>query len=188
MLLNSTQREEPYQGLTYTGKHQRWCPPCGRCTGGAWLSSARVVRCWVKSRNERNPCPVLPAGPCGAGDSRETAGRNPEEGGDDVKSSCPLCLGLHTRYNAPYNGLRHREVKRIPQSGAQFGLQAATRLHEAGVASNRRSAHCGEYVPGPCTHRPSHHPSLVHPKSLAEPVRDGGAEGVPGEGGEVVTR
>ncbi|SVA06779.1 uncharacterized protein METZ01_LOCUS432008, partial [marine metagenome] len=21
-------------------------------TGGAWLSSARVVRCWVKSRNE----------------------------------------------------------------------------------------------------------------------------------------
>ena len=25
-------------------------------TGGARLSSARVVRCWVKSRNERNPC------------------------------------------------------------------------------------------------------------------------------------
>ena len=23
--------------------------------GAAWLSSARVVRCWVKSRNERNP-------------------------------------------------------------------------------------------------------------------------------------
>src|SRR5690606_3298340 len=65
MWLNSTQREEPYQGLTYTGKHQRWCPPCGRCTGGAWLSSARVVRCWVKSRNERNPCPVLPASPSG---------------------------------------------------------------------------------------------------------------------------
>ncbi|GJP37576.1 hypothetical protein CLOM_g21970, partial [Closterium sp. NIES-68] len=27
-------------------------------TGGAWLSSARAVRCWVKSRNERNPCLV----------------------------------------------------------------------------------------------------------------------------------
>ncbi|XLT12002.1 hypothetical protein HN51_057692 [Arachis hypogaea] len=24
-------------------------------TGGAWLSSACAVRCWVKSRNERNP-------------------------------------------------------------------------------------------------------------------------------------
>jgi hypothetical protein len=155
--------------------------PQGGCTGGAWLSSARAVRCWVKSRNERNPYGQLNF-------SGQTAGRNPEEGGDDVKSSCPLCLGLHTCYNARYNGLRHREVKRIPQSRAQFGLQAATRLHEVGVASNRRSAHCGEYVPGPCTHRPSHHPSLVHPKSLAEPARDGGAEGVPGEGGEVVTR
>src|SRR5437764_825875 len=36
-------------------------PPSGLVTGGAWLSSARVVRCWVKSRNERNPCPMLPA-------------------------------------------------------------------------------------------------------------------------------
>jgi hypothetical protein len=25
----------------------------------------------------------------------------------------------------------------------------------------------GEYVPGPCTHRPSHHPSWVHPKPVA---------------------
>jgi hypothetical protein len=36
-------------------------------TGAAWLSSARVVRCWVKSRNERNPCPVLPVSPGTAG-------------------------------------------------------------------------------------------------------------------------
>ena len=28
----------------------------GAFTGAAWLSSARAVRCWVKSRNERNPC------------------------------------------------------------------------------------------------------------------------------------
>ncbi len=28
-------------------------------TGAAWLSSARAVRCWVKSRNERNPYPLL---------------------------------------------------------------------------------------------------------------------------------
>src|SRR6266478_3576473 len=28
--------------------------------GAAWLSSARAVRCWVKSRNERNPCTQLP--------------------------------------------------------------------------------------------------------------------------------
>ncbi len=88
-----------------------WCPS-GPYTGGAWLSSARVVRCWVKSRNERNPRLMLLTGK--AEDSYETAGVNSEEGGDDVKSSCPLCLGLQTCYNGRYNGLRYCEVKRIP--------------------------------------------------------------------------
>ena len=72
----------------------------------------------------------------------------------------------------------------------------------------------GEYVPGPCTHRPSHHPSWGHPKPVAKPgtqlgrassflearkcfkewrfflveCRDRAVEGVPGKGGEVVTR
>ncbi len=107
-------------------------------TGAAWLSSARVVRCRVKSLNERNPCRQLPAG--NAGDSGETAGVKPEEGGDDVKSSWPLCPGLHTCYNGAYKGKQTREGKQIPKSAPQFGLQAATRLHEAGIASNRRSA------------------------------------------------
>jgi hypothetical protein len=35
-------------------------PARDRHLGAAWLSSARVVRCWVKSRNERNPCSQLP--------------------------------------------------------------------------------------------------------------------------------
>ena len=112
--------------------------PSGSAIGGAWLSSARVVRCWVKSRNERNPYPMLPAGY--AGDSWETAGAKPEEGGDDVKSSCPLRPGLHTCYNGAYKALQVREDKRIAKSVPQFGLGSATRPHEVGVASNRRSA------------------------------------------------
>src|SRR5205814_5476094 len=91
----------------------------GSCTGGAWLSSARVVRCWVKSRNERNPYPMLPAG--NAGDSWGTAGAKPEEGGDEVKSSCPLRPGLHTCYNGRYKGLQSREGELIPESRSQFG-------------------------------------------------------------------
>ena len=55
------------------------------------------MRCWVKSRNERNPHLQLPPGK--AGHSEETAGDKPEEGGDDVKSSWPLQAGLHTCYN-----------------------------------------------------------------------------------------
>jgi hypothetical protein len=72
--------------------------------------------------------------------SRGTAGIKPEEGGDDVKSAWPLYPGLHTRYNGRYNGLLSREAEPIPQSRSQFRLQAATRLHEAGVASKRASA------------------------------------------------
>ena len=79
----------------------------------------------------------------------------------------PYDPGLHTCYNGWYRGKRSREAERIPESHSQFGLQAATRLHEVGIASNRRSAYCGEYVPGPCTHRPSHHESLQHPKPVA---------------------
>ena len=72
--------------------------------------------------------------------SNETAGDKPEEGGDDVKSAWPLYPGLHTRYNGRYNGQPSRETEPILQSRSQFGLQAATRLHEVGVASKRASA------------------------------------------------
>ena len=40
------------------------------------------------------------------GNSKETAGDKPEEGGDDVKSSWPLRVGLHTCYNGVYRGKR----------------------------------------------------------------------------------
>ena len=53
-----------------------------------------------------------------------------------------------------------------PKTHSQFGLESETRLHEGGIASNRRSACCGEYVPGPCTHRPSSHESRRRPKML----------------------
>src|SRR5437660_7479181 len=57
MWFNSTQREEPYLGLTCTSNSSETRSPLrSSYTGAAWLSSARVVRCWVKSRNERNPC------------------------------------------------------------------------------------------------------------------------------------
>ncbi len=133
-------------------------------TGAAWLSSARAVKCWVKSRNERNPYCLLPA--CNDGDSDKTAGDKPEEGGDDVKSSWPLCPGLHTCYNGRYRAPRSREVEQIAESRSQYGLESETRLHEVGISSNRASAWRGEYVPGPCTHRPSHHLSWGYPKSL----------------------
>ena len=54
MLFNSKIREEPYLGLD-PGQSYRDIVEVTPVTGGAWLSSARVVRCSVKSDNERNP-------------------------------------------------------------------------------------------------------------------------------------
>ncbi len=91
------------------------------------------MRRWFKYPNERNPY-------CQLHVSGETAGHKPEEGEDDVKSAWPLYLGLHTRYNGRNNGMPSREAEPIPQIRPQFRLQAATRLHEVGVASKRASA------------------------------------------------
>ena len=73
----------------------------------------------------------------------------------------------HALYDLGYTrttmALKQREAtlrdEANPEKVSQFGLQAETRLHEVGIASNRGSACRGEYVPGPCTHRPSHHES-----------------------------
>ena len=115
MWFNSMVREEPYLGLTYTEKARRGAVVAiPLYTGAAWLSSARAVRCWVKSRNERNPYCQLPAGK--AGDSGGTAPDKAEEGGDDVKSAWPLCPGLHTCYNGRYRVMRGREAERNAES------------------------------------------------------------------------
>ena len=113
MWFNSMQREEPYLGLKRGRQAVKAALSARSChLGAAWLSSARVVRCWVKSRNERNPYLLLPARK--GGNSRETAADNAEEGGDDVKSSCPLCPGLHTYYNGMDREQRSREAERTP--------------------------------------------------------------------------
>ena len=65
-------------------------------------------------------------------------------------------------------------------------LQLACMKSESLVTAGQLNG--GEYVPGPCTHRPSRHLSLRHPKSLAQLAREGGAEGVAGKGDEVGTR
>ncbi len=56
--------------------------------------------------------------------SQETASDKLEEGGDDVKSSWPLCPGLHTCYNGRYNPSLTCEGEPIGKNRSQFGLQA----------------------------------------------------------------
>ena len=123
------------------------------CRGAAWLSSARAVKCRRKCHNERNPCFRLPSG--NAGHSGGTATARCEEGGDDVKSARPLRPGRHTCYNGRYRGKlpgdRMRISKACPSSDWSLQLDS-TKLDSLVIAHQPWR---GEYVPGPCTHRPS---------------------------------
>ena len=56
------------------------------------------------------------------------------------------------------------------------------KLESLVIADQQR---CGEYVLGPCTHRPSRHESRQHPKPVA---LWGAVEGGAGDWDEVVTR
>ena len=80
-------------------------------TGAAWLSSARVVKCWVKSRNERNPCPYLPALRVG------TLGRLPVTNRRKVGTTSshhgPIRQGYTRATMAGTEGCRSREVELI---------------------------------------------------------------------------
>ena len=121
------------------------------------MSSARVVRCWLKCHNERNPCCQLPSRK--GGDSDRTATVRCEEGGDDVKSARPLRPGRHTCYNGDYRGLPPGDRERISKShlSSDRSLQPDSVKLDSLVIAHQPWR--GEYVPGPCTHRPSSHES-----------------------------
>ena len=121
------------------------------------MSSARAVRCRLKCHNERNPCSQLPSGD--AGHSVKTASARSEEGGDDVKSARPLRPGLHTCYNGRYRGQPPSDREPILKAvlSSDWSLQPdSTKLDSLVIAHQPWR---GEYVPGPCTHRPSSHGS-----------------------------
>ena len=128
------------------------------------MSSARAVRCRLKCHNERNPCCQLLTGK--PEDSGGTASVSCEEGGDDVKSARPLRPGLHTCYNGRYRGKLPGDRARIPKSGlsSDWSLQPDSMKLDSLVIAHQPWR--GEYVPGPCTHRPSSHESRGCLKSV----------------------
>ena len=169
MWFNSMIREEPYPGLKSSRGAGDGAARKGAKIGAAWLSSARAVRCWLKCHNERNPFRRLPSG--NAGDSGGTAIARCEEGGDDVKSARPLRPGPHTCYNGAHSGPRGGDAEPIPKArpSSDRGLQPDPAKLDSLVIAHQPWR--GEYVPGPCTHRPSSHESRGRLKSVT--VRSG---------------
>ena len=135
----------------------------GSCTGAAWLSSVRAVRCLVKSTNERNPFEQLPAGE--AGNSAQTARLRGRRVGMTSSQYGPYIQGC-TRATMAYT--ERRKTARWSKSqrvclSSDWGLQPDPMKSDLLVTAYQlRRREC---VPGPCTHRPSHHESRLHPKS-----------------------
>ncbi len=64
----------------------------------------------------------------------------------------------HTKRSDLARASGPHKVRRSPDWSLQLDSS------EVGIASNRGSECHGEYVPGPCTHRPSHHGSGLQKK------------------------
>ena len=62
---------------------------------------------------------------------------------------------------------REAELIYKPTLSSDWRLQLASMKLESLVIAGQQ--HSGESVPGPCTHRPSHHGSWLCPKSLYQP-------------------
>ena len=77
-----------------------------------------------------------------AGHSMWTAGDKPEEGGDDVKSSWLLRVGLHTCYNGAYRGERDRKVEPILKKrlSSDCSLQLENMKSESLVIADQHAA------------------------------------------------
>ena len=103
----------------------------------------------------------------------------------------PLWPGLHhvllngrvdKGVATPRGGANSHKTDRSPDRSLQLERR------EVGIASNRKSECHGEYVPGPCTHRPSHHGEWVAPEVASLTAKGDGYHGVIHDWGEVVTR
>ena len=108
-------------------------------------------------------------------------------------------MGTTSNHHAPYAlGFTHatmagteggdavrRSESRKAGLSSDRGLQLGPVKSESLVIADQQR--CGEYVLGPCTHRPSRHESRRRPKPVALLVR-GAVEGGVGDWDEVVTR
>ena len=79
-----------------------------------------------------------------------------------------------------------RSESQKPGLSSDRGLQLAPVKVESLVTAGQQYG--GEYVPGPCTHRPSRHESRQHLKPVGQLARGAAVEGGAGDWDEVVTR
>ena len=106
---------------------------------------------------------------------------------DDVKSSWPLRVGLHTCYNGGDNGKRRCEPEPIPKSrpSSDCTLQLECMKLESLVIADQHAA--VNTFPG-LVHTARHAMEAVSARSRCRNRKEQAAEGKRSDWGEVVTR
>ena len=122
-----------------------------------------------------------------AGNSRETAGVKPEEGGDDVKSSWPLRVGLHTCYNGGDSGQLLSNRQLIPKSrlSSDWGLQLDPMKSESLVIVDQHAT--VNTFPG-LVHTARHTMGVGFTRRRCANRKEAAGHGKVSDWGEVVTR
>ena len=110
-----------------------------------------------------------------------------EEGGDDVKSSWPLQVGLHTCYNGGDNGQRRGDLELIPKSrlSSDCTLQLECMKVESLVIVDQNAT--VNTFPG-LVHTARHTMGVDRARSRVPNRKGGSVYGKVGDWGEVVTR
>ena len=100
----------------------------------------------------------------------------------------PYVLGYTHATMVGTTGRQAARRSQSPKPGLSWnrGLQPAPVKPESLVTAGQ--PYCGEYVPGPCTHRPSRHESRQRLKPVGQPFGEAAVEGGAGDWDEVVTR
>ena len=147
------------------------------------MSSARVVRCWVKSRNERNPCRQLLR--------KSTLTGLPltkrRKVGTTSNHHAPYDLG-YTRTTMAFNrGQRLSDEKRIPKKrlSSDCRLQLACMKSELLVIADQNAA--VNTFPG-LVHTARHTMGVGNTRSRSSNCKEDAVEGGIDDWGEVVTR
>ena len=121
------------------------------------------------------------------GHSKGTAGDKPEEGGDDVKSSWPLCPGLHTCYNGGDSGKLGSDTMLISKSrlSSDCTLQLECMKVESLVIADQHAA--VNTFPG-LVHTARHTMGVGFTRSRCANRKEAAYHGKVSDWGEVVTR
>src|SRR3954453_20019611 len=168
MRINSMQREEPYQGLTYTGKVQRCAP---RKVGIQVVHGCRQLVSWhVGLSPATSASLVLCCQHVMVGTHRRLPGSTRRKVGMTSNHHAPYVQGFTHATMAGTKGcdtVRWSESQKAGLSSDR-GLQLDPVKSKTLVIADQQR--CGEYVPGPCTHRPSRPESRQHPKPVAQPL------------------